>query len=255
MPGKSRIKLIRSLKDKKNRSRHKLFIAEGEKTVKELLLSDWKVHSLYALKEWLADNPVDGDFEIYPVDQTTLRQISMQKTPNSVVALAHTRIPCNNEVLQPGKLTLLLDTVQDPGNLGTLIRICDWFGIPGIICSIGCADIFNPKVVQAAMGSIFRIKVRYASIKAVLSDSVYQKVPVFGAFLEGESIYTHPLGESGFILLGNESKGISHELSHLVNHRLTIPSCPSGGNSSESLNVAVAGGIIISEFRRKHPVL
>ncbi len=252
MPGKTRIKLIRSLKDKKNRNRHGLFIVEGDKTVKELLLSDWKVHSLYATEEWLKENPVKGDFDVFPVNESTLRRISLLKTPNHVLALSHLKEADPGKISCHGNLTLVLDNVQDPGNLGTLVRVCDWFGIRYIICSENCADIYNPKVVQSAMGSIFRVKVGYTCLKRFFSSPQNKKIPVYGAFLDEESIYSHTLGKSGFILLGNESRGISPAISGMVDFRITIPSAAYSGDSSESLNVAVAGGIIISEFRRKH---
>ncbi len=253
MPGKNTIKFVRSLKEKKERYRYGLFIVEGDKAVKELIGSSRQVHSLYATSEWISENRGEIPGNTYCVSSKTLERMSLLKTPNRVVAVAH--IPRNNVIEEEFKesLTLLLDTIQDPGNMGTLIRLCDWFGIARIICSENCADIYNPKVVQATMGSIFRIRAGYTDLRTFIGRPENRGMPVYGTFSEGASVYDQPLSKRGFIVLGNESKGISPEIEEITDQRLTIPPCISGNHKPESLNVAIAGAIIISEFRRKHP--
>jgi RNA methyltransferase, TrmH family len=254
MLSKNQIKLVNSLKMKKFRDEHRLFIAEGTKLVPELLKSSFQIHSLYGTTTWIRDNNylLQGRNElqerVFEVDEKELSKISQLTVPNEVLVLAH--IPEQQffpEKLK-GRLSMVLDEVKDPGNLGTLIRIADWFGIENIICSPDSVDVYNSKVVQSTMGSVTRINVFYTGLKDFLRLPDL-KMPVYGALLEGENIYEASLGTEGFILLGNESRGISPELLSFITHKITIPR--SGG--AESLNVSAAAAVICSEFRRRGP--
>jgi RNA methyltransferase, TrmH family len=231
---------------------HELFLVEGEKIVAELLQSEFTIHSLLATPEWIAShkNISENRTELIEASPDELKKISLLKTPNQVIAV--TCIPDQNlNMLHlKEKLVLVLDQIQDPGNLGTIIRICDWFGINEIICSTSTVDAYNPKVVQASMGSIFRVKIVYEELSHWLKN--YSKLfpyPIYGASLGGENIYNHQLQGQGLILLGNESKGISVEIENFISHKLFIPRF--GASGAESLNVSVAAAIICSEFRRR----
>lgn len=254
MLSKSQISFVNSLKQKKFREEHGLFIAEGAKIVPELLGSSLNVKQVYATAEFLSANNVKG-VEVIEVKANELERISALTQPNEVLAVCE--IPSfklKSDGLQ-GKLTLVLDDIKDPGNLGTIIRIADWFGIENIVCSNETADAYNPKVVQATMGSIARIKVHYTSLSEFISDQVSSsRYKVFGALLEGKNIYTEKLASEGLIVIGNESRGISPEIEKLVTDRISIPSFShykSSGGEAESLNAAIATSIICSEFRRR----
>jgi RNA methyltransferase, TrmH family len=249
MLSKSMQKWIRSLEQKKNRQELGLFIAEGHKLTTDLIkLIPCRL--LVSTQGWLDENYNPGlrADEIVSTDKETLNRISLQKNPQDVLGVF--KIP-DNEITPAdlkGKLSLALDNIQDPGNLGTIIRIADWFGINNIICSKDTVDAFNPKTVQATMGAIGRIRLLYTDLNVFLLNS---GLPVFGTFLEGETIYNSLLPDEAIILMGNEGNGISGELARLVTKKIFIPDFPLGSTGSESLNVAAATAIVCSEFRRR----
>jgi RNA methyltransferase, TrmH family len=252
MISKKQVSLITSLQHKKFRKEHGLFIAEGEKVVSELLHSDFVVRELYMTEPYHENSFQQLKTNISPVIITDdeLNKISALTTPQQILALAE--IPDYPSELSTLKdnLTLVLDNIKDPGNLGTIIRIADWFGIPSIICSETSTDAFNPKVVQASMGSLFRTKVFYSSLENLFEENKKKdNIPVYGTLIKGENIYKSTLSQSGLILIGNESEGISADLKKYVTHPLTIPSFSK--SNIDSLNAAIATGIICSEFRRR----
>jgi TrmH family RNA methyltransferase len=242
MVSKNQIKLIKSLAQKKNRSDSELFVAEGKKTILELLASGIELHLLFS-EERILNAPEERFIEVGSKD---LKKISFLKTPQT--ALAIFKIP---EIHNPGYrgLILALDGVRDPGNLGTIIRLCDWFGINKLVCSKDTVDCYNQKVVQATMGSIARITVSYVDLKAYLSDRP-EDCPVLGTFMEGENIYKTNLEQNGIIVMGNEANGISPQIEKCITHRIGIPQFGKAA-STESLNVATATAIILSEFKRR----
>ncbi len=250
--GKTLIKLIRSLEQKKYRTQHGLFVVEGDKTVREILDSSLTTEYLLAKSAWLKQQPVTNANHIIEISDKELSQISFLKTPNQAMALVRTpQYPLNMEELTGG-LSLYLNQVQDPGNLGTIIRLADWFGIRHVLCGEGCADPFNPKTVQSTMGALIRVKTCPANITFFDQlKTANPDFPIYGTFLNGKNIYETPLLPKAVIVMGNESKGISDELARYVNHRLLIPSYPPGEPTSESLNVATAAAIVCAEFRRK----
>ena len=238
MLSKSQIKLITSLKQKKFRQQHGLFVVEGIKTIRELLRSNLVLHSLYTIESF----NIDAKREIL-VTEAELKRISFFKTPNT--ALAVFKIP-KPESIQANRLIVALDTVRDPGNLGTIIRLCDWFGVKDLVCSKETVDCYNPKVIQATMGSITRVNISYVVLDEFLNES---NLPVFGAYMEGENVYTLELPDNGILVMGNEAHGISSVIESFVNKKISIPQF---GDSleTESLNVATATAILLSEFRR-----
>lgn len=251
MLGANKIKLIRSLAVRKYRKETGLFLAEGHKLVGELL---GKFHCtlLAAVPEWLEANADARADEILTVTQAELQKASLLQTPQSVLALFRIPQPQGGLELASEELCLALDGVQDPGNMGTIVRLADWFGIGHIFCSTGTADIFNPKAVQATMGAIARVSVHYLPDLASAFKTLPAEIPVYGTFMDGEDIYKAPLSRNGIIVMGNEGNGISPEIQALVTDRIGIPSWPAGRPTSESLNVAIATAIVCSEFRRRH---
>lgn len=247
MLSNAKIKWIRSLEQKKFRQEYGLFTGEGNKVCSDLL-ELLPCRFLAATQSWLEAHPNIQAGEIVQADKEELRKASLQKNPPDVLALFE--IPVHE--LKPdqlkGKVSLVLDNIQDPGNLGTILRIADWFGMENVICSIGTADAFNPKTVQATMGAIGRVHIHYTELMPLLNAV---KMPVYGTFLEGEVIYTASLGNEGLIVMGNEGNGISKEVAPLITHKLYIPDYPAGQTGSESLNVSVATAIVCSEFRRR----
>lgn len=248
MISKAKIKYIHSLELKKNRKKNGVFVAEGPKVVGDLLELT-SAEMVIATHEWLASNQQYlMNTEVVEVDEDELKKVSFLQHPQQVLAIF--RQNNDNHIANPTKsLILALDGVQDPGNLGTIIRIADWFGIDTILCSEDTADIYNPKVVQATMGSIARVKVTYLNLKEYL-NSLPTKIPVYGTFLDGDNIYQRDLTANGIIIMGNEGKGISPAVAEKVNHRLLIPNYPEGRDTADSLNVAIATAITCSEFRR-----
>lgn len=237
---KNQIKLIKSLGQKKNRQQESLFIVEGIKGISEFLKSDYKLKNLFTTKS-IFEASSDLIFEISDVE---LKKISSLKNPNT--ALAIFEIP-KQKSFQPSGLVVALDDVRDPGNLGTIIRLCDWYNIKDLVCSLNTVDCYNAKVVQATMGSLTRVNVQYVDLQHYLE---FSKTTVFGTFLNGENIYTSDLPTDGVIVLGNEANGISEIVEAKVNRKLTIPQF-SKTKTTESLNVANATAILLSEFRRR----
>ncbi|TND09333.1 MAG: rRNA methylase [Bacteroidetes bacterium] len=255
MISKNQVVFVRSLQQKKQRREHGLFIAEGAKIVPEMLRSDFKIREIYALESWCAANRgLAGATTLHEVTEQELARISGLVTPNEALAVAG--IPRYElDYRSAGKtLTLVLDDIRDPGNLGTLIRIADWFGIRDIVCSEETAEAWNPKVVQASMGSITRVRIHYTALVPFFEKiKSAHPVPVYGAFLEGESIYKTKFGNSGFLVIGNEAHGISPEVASFITKKITIPSFSATENKTgeaESLNAAVAAAVICSEIRR-----
>jgi len=242
MLSKNQIKLISSLQQKKHRFANQLFFAEGIKVIQELVKSNFELEHLYTTKDDFNDVASNKRSVI---SENELNKISALSTPNTCLAVF--RIPWEQKIIESG-LIIALDSIRDPGNLGTILRLCDWFGIQQLICSKETVDIYNPKVVQATMGSIARVNVNYVDLETFIKQT---ELPVFGTFMDSENIYKTTLPQEGIIVMGNEANGISENIEKLINKRLTIPRF---GNTqiTESLNVATATAIILSEFRRQN---
>lgn len=261
---KAEIQMIRSLGDKRGRQAEGLFVAEGAKLVTELVAGTLtggalRVRRVCCTEEGLKQLQsgmektfaTSKEVQIDMVSQKEMERISFLKTPSALLALVEVprwRMPATKRGTE---LILALDGVQDPGNMGTILRIADWFGIRDVVCSEHTADCFNPKVVQATMGAIARVRVYYLSLVEWLSDVLKAGLPIYGTFLDGETIYNVPLAAEGVIVMGSEGKGVSAQVAELVTNRLYIPSFPVGVDTSESLNVATATAIVCSEFRRR----
>jgi len=247
MISKNQIKYIRQLEQKKFRKRENCFVAEGPKVVGDLM-RQYQPKAIFATEDW---NGIEltGPVPVSRVTDEELRRISFLQTPQQVLALFP--IPEHTSYLSPltSHLYLALDSVQDPGNLGTIIRIADWFGIDTIFCSEDTADAYNPKVVQATMGSLAHVHIIYTDLLQ-LFETLPNDFPVYGTLLDGEDIYQQPLSDYGIIVMGNEGNGISEAVRQRVTHRLLIPNFHQGP-SAESLNVAIATAITCSEFRRR----
>lgn len=243
MLGKSKVKYIQSLGQKKHRDEEGLFIAEGPKVLEELLASPLaKIKHVYALEEWIRKHPRPGaEIETIPVDEHELAKISQLTTPNQVLAVVN-KFASLDTAVAPAGLCLALDTIQDPGNLGTILRIADWFGIPEIVCSPDSADMYNPKVVQSTMGSISRVRVGYTDLLAWLER--HADMTVFATALQGKDVGSVEKPRQGVIIIGNESRGISPAIMQRVDVRITIPK----RGAAESLNAAVATGIVLSHL-------
>lgn len=248
MLSKNKIKYIKSLELKKNRKDEKVFVAEGHKSVDELL-TVFSCKIIVATSEWIGRHENINAQEIIEVSEEELAKASFLKNPQAVLAVFSQPEYKLDLTLPQTSLCLALDDVQDPGNLGTILRVADWFGIENVFCSPGTADIYNPKTVQATMGAISRVRVHYCDLAAFISS--LKDVNVYGTFLDGKNMYDSPLSENGLIVMGNEGNGISAQIEELVNSKLFIPNFPAGRATSESLNVAMATGIICAEFRRR----
>jgi TrmH family RNA methyltransferase len=240
MVSKNQIKLITGLHQKKQRFANQLFFAEGVKVIQELLKSNFELEHLYTT---LNDFETVQSSKRTLINEQELKKISALATPNSCLAVF--KIPAENKIIDSG-LIIALDDIRDPGNLGTILRLCDWFGIKQIICSKETVDIYNPKVVQATMGSITRVNVNYIDLKTFITQT---KLPVFGTFMDGDNIYQSSLPQNGIIIMGNEANGISAEIEKIVTSRISIPRFGEL-QKTESLNVATATAIILSEFKR-----
>jgi RNA methyltransferase, TrmH family len=249
MLSKNKIKLINGLSLKKNRDELSLFVAEGTKIVKDLSAA-YKCFLLIITDEWVEINETIEAEEIIKVTAEEFLKISNQKTPQGVLGVFKKHASTLKIDELTNKLSLVLDDVQDPGNLGTIIRIADWFGITDIICSMHCADAFSPKTTQATMGALANVRVHYVDLVEFLSD-YQEKGPIFGTFMDGENIYLQKLSPTGIIVMGNEGNGISESVSPFISKKLLIPNFPFGGSSSESLNVGVATALVCAEFRRR----
>ena len=246
MISKAKIKFIRSLDQKKTRKEEKVFVAEGPKVVGDLMEVMSPV-SLFATEGWLSVHSQHGDL-CQVVTEEELHKISFLQHPQQVLAI----FPQFDDTtaFNPNTLSLALDGLQDPGNLGTIIRIADWFGIESIYCSKDTADLYNPKVVQATMGSMARVKVQYTDLPEFIG-SLPDGYPLYGTLLDGKHLYQQALTPYGLIIMGNEGNGISPEIRRKVNHQLLIPNFPEGRKTADSLNVAIATAIICAEFRRR----
>ena len=238
MLSKSQIKLITSLKQKKYRQQYGFFVVEGVKTIRELLQSNLELQKLYAT----ASFNIDAKDEVI-ISDSDLKRISFLTTPNK--ALAIFKIPESKPIDNSG-LIVALDSIRDPGNLGTIIRLCDWFGVKELICSKETVDCFNPKVIQATMGSITRVNVSYMNLVPFLGGI---ETPVFGAFMEGENVYHKTLPKTGVLVMGNEANGVSKEVEAVITEKMSIPRF-GDLQATESLNVATATAILLSEFSR-----
>ncbi len=240
MVSKNQIKLITSLQQKKYRKQHKLFIAEGIKVIQELIDANYKLNDLFTTQDDFSNLKL---VKTHAITQAELKKISALTTPNT--CLATFSIPENKKPEIKG-LVLALDSIRDPGNLGTIIRLCDWFGIETLLCSEETVDVYNPKVVQATMGSISRVNIVYCNLENELKNA---KIPIFGTFMDGKSIYSENLPQEGIIVMGNEANGISSVIEKMISERISIPRF---GNLqlTESLNVATATAIILNEFKR-----
>lgn len=240
MLSKSQIKLITSLQQKKYRDNSNLFLAEGPKVISELIDAGLECHSVYV---------VDGthflDENEWVITEKELKKISCLKTPNKAVALFYKpkQKPINDSGLVVG-----LDALRDPGNLGTIIRLCDWYGVSQLVCSYDTVDCYNPKVVQATMGSLARVTVSYVDLPNFLTST---KLPTYGGVMDGENVYAKSLPENMFLLVGNEANGISESIQEILMHKITIPQFESTG-ITESLNVATATAILLSECKRNN---
>ena len=240
MISKNQIKLIRSLELKKNRKREGLFVAEGPKVVGDLLQAGYQPRMIFSTTE-------RPDAEL--ITEEELHKISFLQHPQEVLAVFETPASHQPSAISH-QLSLALDGIQDPGNLGTIIRIADWFGISVIYCSMETADVYNPKVVQATMGSLAHVQVIYTDLSELFRN-IPSSYPIYGTLLDGENIYEQELSHEGIIVMGNEGNGISPEIRQLVNRRLLIPDFHADGLRAESLNVAIATAITCSEFRRR----
>tara|TARA_B110000503_G_scaffold143650_1_gene246653 strand:+ start:2920 stop:3651 length:732 start_codon:yes stop_codon:yes gene_type:complete len=237
---KSQLKLITSLSQKKYRQKHNLFIAEGIKVVNELLNSSFEVELIFCTNDFKTTLPEN---KVTRVSETELKKISTLKSPNKVLSLF--KIP-EEKPIQNSGLILALDAINDPGNLGTIIRLCDWFGIAQLVCSKNTVDCYNQKVVQASMGSLTRIKIQYLDLKNYFSESL---LPTFIADMNGENVYQTVLPKEGILILGNEANGVSEEIKKKIKYKISIPRFGET-QKTESLNVATAAAILISEFKR-----
>lgn len=248
MLSKSKIKYIRSLEMKKFRTESGTFLAEGNKLVRDILPC-FECELLIAKPSWMAQQGDIRAGELIAAEGDDIEKASLLKTPQDVIAVfKQPNYLLNKEELKQN-LSLVLDGIQDPGNLGTIVRLADWFGIKNVICSLDTADIFNPKTVQATMGAIARVKVFYLALPEFFKD--IKDIKVYGTFLEGKNIYEETLTPTGLIVMGNEGKGISRALTEFISHKLYIPNYPPGTETAESLNVAAATAITCSEFRRR----
>jgi TrmH family RNA methyltransferase len=245
---KNRIRYIHSLGLKKKRREDHVFIAEGPKLVGDLL-GAFPCRFLAATRNWLQAFPNVRADETVEVTDEELSKASFLKTPQQVLAIFEQPEHTIEAGVVRTSLCLALDDIQDPGNLGTIIRLADWFGIEHVFCSPDTADIYNPKAIQATMGAITRVKVHYASLFQVISS--LPDCPVYGTFLDGNNIYRESLSSHGLIVMGNEGNGISRDIAGLINRKLYIPHYPGDRQTSESLNVAIATAIACAEFRRQ----
>lgn len=240
MVSKNQIKLINSLHQKKYRTEHGLFIAEGVKVIQELLQSNFKLKQLYCLEKEIF-NGFEDKSNI--VSEAEMKKITALSTPSTCLGIFEINEP---KPIKEKGIVVVLDDIRDPGNFGTIIRLCDWFGVEEIVCSNETVDVYNPKVIQATMGSITRVNISYCDLKSFLKSV---KFPVFGTFMDGQNIYKSQLPQEAIIVFGNEANGISKEIELLTKNKLSIPRF---GNiqKTESLNVATATAIFLSEFRR-----
>lgn len=249
----NKIKLIKSLDRKKSRTESGCFVVEGEKMVRELLQSRFETIEVFAVQSYIDELPaaLKRNAEFTAVGEHDLERISFLKTPNKAVALA--KLPDNEQIATPdlNGLNIALDNIQDPGNLGTIVRTAAWFGIKNVFCSSDTVDVYNPKVVQSTMGAIFKVNVVYCDLAELAATARKTNVQLFGTRLDGENLYATNLPKNAIVVMGNESKGLSAEISALMDSNLKIPSYAPPTADMESLNVSVATAIVCAEFRRR----
>lgn len=243
---KADIQFVRSLADKRVRDAERLFVAEGAKLVEEIVASTMQVRRIYTTRD-----DVEGQ-SVERIERRDMERISQLKTPTDTLAVVcQPRHELNLDRVFGG-LVLALDGVQNPGNMGTILRLADWFGVEDVVCSAECADCYNSKVVQATMGAILRVRVHYVeSLPQFLDEALRRDVPVYGTLLDGKNIYNERLSERGVVVMGNEGRGVSDACRSRLTHALLIPPYPQDAPTSESLNVAMATGIVLAEFRRR----
>lgn len=243
---KAEIQFVRSLADKRTRDSEHLFVAEGFKLVDEIRNSKLSIRTIYTTRDDITGR------DVVRIEKREMERISQLSTATEILAIVEQpRYNLSLDSLKR-KLTLALDGVQNPGNMGTIIRLADWFGVENIICSRECADLYNPKVVQATMGALLRVKLHYVdNLSALLNKARDGGMAIYGTLLDGNNIYHETLSQEGIIVMGNEGRGLSDECRNTLTHKLFIPPYPADVPTSESLNVAMATGIILAEFRRK----
>ncbi len=251
MISQNKIKLINSLNKKKFRDQTRLFIAEGEKLVFDLLHSKIKIIEIFLRDDWQPFEDIPSEITCAKITAQQLKKITQLKTPPTIIALCEIPLNSMEAIDFQHRLTLALDDIQDPGNLGTIIRLADWFGITHIVCSQNTVDAYNPKVVQATMGAIARVELHYTNLQDFLATKSKNNIPIYGTFLNGDNIYIQELSKYGIIVMGNEGKGISPAIAQQINKKLLIPSFSGSAAHSESLNVSMATGIVLSEFKRR----
>lgn len=244
---KNKLKYIRSLKEKKYRTEYGTFVAEGSKLVTDLL-PYMTCQLLVATADFLDILDTSKIEEVIEVNDSQLAQASFLQHPQQALAVFY-QPSYDSDIDISGQLTLALDGLQDPGNLGTIIRLADWYGISHIFCSSDTVDVYNPKVVQATMGALARVQIHYVDLTAFLAR--YNNIPVYGTLLDCDDIYTQDITADGIIVMGNEGNGIRPETEKLITKKLYIPNYPAGNPTSESLNVAIATAIVCAEFRRR----
>lgn len=253
MLSKNKIKFIQSLNKKKTREQEHVFLVEGNKMVREAIDSTFSVKQIIGTADFFEENAITDDVapEIIVCSSDELRKASLLQNPQQAMALVE--MPTHPFVFNQlaTDFSLALDFVQDPGNLGTIIRIADWFGIRQILCSTDTVDCFNPKVIQASMGAIFRVQIHSLDLEKLIDTCNQNQLPVYGTFLEGENIYQSELSGNGILVMGNEGKGISPSIEKKIQKKIHIPSFAEGNSGSESLNVATATAICCSEFKRR----
>lgn len=248
----NKIKLIKSLDKKRERIESGCFVVEGEKMVRELLMSRFETIEVFAVQQYIDELPANlkRKSEISAISEHDLERISFLKTPNKAVALA--KLPEKRTPADLLGLSIALDNVQDPGNLGTIVRTAAWFGIANVFCSPDTVDVYNPKVIQSTMGAIFKVNVTYCDLAEFAATARKTGIPMFGTRLDGENLYAAELPKNAIVVMGNESKGLSAEISALMDSNLKIPSYAPPTSDMESLNVAVATAIVCAEFRRQN---
>lgn len=251
MLSRNKIKYIRSLELKKFRNEHNAFVAEGNKLVNDML-AVFESELIIAKPSWMATQGDIPTEELLVADEEDIRKVSLLKNPQDVIAVFKHPVYDIKEADPSNQLVLVSDGIQDPGNLGTIIRLADWFGIEHIVCSLDTVDAFNPKTVQATMGALAHVKVHYTDLESWLKSNSDLSIPLYGAFLNGENIYSKELKNTGVIIMGNEGNGIRPAVETFVTDKLFIPNYPADRETSESLNVAIATAIVCAEFRRQN---
>lgn len=255
MLSKAKIKYLNSLKNNKGRTKSGCFMVEGDKMVEDILQSNWIITELYAQNHWLEELGISDKNKIgriVEINSGEMKKVSSLVSPHNVIAVVKIPEPDHNTNPPANNLSLALDRIQDPGNLGTIIRTAAWFGIENVYCSNDSVDMYNPKVVQSTMSALLKVNVRYTDLSNLMKWYIKNSLPVYGTFINGEDIFMGDLHSEGLIVMGNESGGISSLLQESVTHRITIPHYPASQDSRiESLNVASATAIVCAEFRRK----